>query len=105
MIDTDAGRAGVVTGVAVSAHGLAVEQAIAALERQAAALASVHARVGRALATAPSTAAHDWRGFAQQFYDSGLAELRTALVTAALAVGDALAETRRAITTLSGRVG
>src|SRR3990170_2453209 len=69
MIDTDAGGAGVVTGVAVSADGLAAEQAIAGLERQAAALASVHARVRRALATAPSTAAHDWRGFAQQFYD------------------------------------
>lgn len=97
----DSGTAGIV----VSAGDLATTRTLAALDRQAAGLERVRARMQDAIVIAPASAESDWRGPAQRLYELGLVDLRLALAAVSLRLDDALAETRRATATISSRVG
>jgi hypothetical protein len=97
----DSGTAGIV----VSAAEVETGRTLAVLERQAATLVALRARLGRATSLAPSGAESDWHGPAQRLYELGLSELRRALTLAQIAVDDALRETHRAIGALPTRVG
>ena len=93
------------SGIVLSAVDLAATRALAALERQASALERVQARIQDVITLAPTAAINDWRGPAQRVYEVGLVDLRIAITAASLAIDGALAETRRATTTLASRVG
>ena len=75
------------------------------LEEQGAALSLVRARLDRARALAPTGADSEWAGPARRLYDAGLDELHRSLSSAQASVEAALADTRRAIDSLSGHVG
>lgn len=77
----------------------------AGLERQAFELSALLSRIRDAGLIAPAAADGDWRSPAQRAYDAALRDVRLALTSAELSVGDALAETRRAIASMSSRAG
>lgn len=85
------------------APGGANGQVAAAFEEQAAALVVVNERVRAAIAVADPAADPEWAGAARRLYDTALAGLLSALEVAVHRIEEALAETRRAIATLSER--
>ena len=80
-------------------------QALAALERQAAALASLSRRLDAAVDDWAATAElQQWEGPAAWCYSLAAGRLRSDLTVASDAVALALRETRRAVATLGSRV-
>lgn len=80
-------------------------QALAALEHQAAALASLSRRLDAAVDGWAATAElHQWEGPAAWGYSLAVGRLRSDLAVASDAVALALRETRRAVATLVSRV-